>query len=509
MPGRTMAPIADMVTSVAALMHIKSKNNSKKKDDHAAMAANTDLGDTDHNGDSLLVDGFDMGVHLRLTDYSPRIPKRKSSLRRHTSNIKISLRRTKWLLIKNARAAIRSLMDKQSDPDGLITSSNISDLYLPSPLVPPPDGKSPISALSKRELLSLFGYVDFHYLPTLLSVCHKFRETILGDYYLLLRYPDSITDNYEFCDITIKFPRWFESQVCGFYTALHRILLYDECFFVCAYELSRAWLTSWGSLKGPWRHGIHTEIIAGIPEGMVESVILRSLVNEGRRRCRNRGENTGAIVTYLEYLEDVLDSGGFGDCDGLTLGEWGAASQFEEEEQLDYGYTDIMSDGGWSLDANNLYLDSEMRKLKARKEFGDLDAGTEKGRWKGKAPSRGGIRTEVPGSEGNREPGIRLDQLLLHSLKCAIQPSVLEEIAYLCPNSGFRLEALHPAQILALIRMKVPPWNWKKEDQLDQIRETFEDSSKALEQMERYRAQWREMKDAIRKVVDASPAGMH
>ncbi|RVD81426.1 uncharacterized protein DFL_009290 [Arthrobotrys flagrans] len=89
-------------------------------------------------------------------------------------------------------------------------------------------------------------------------------------------------------------------------------------------------------------------------------------------------------------------------------------------------------------------------------------------------------------------PHIHPTIVLEQSLAYAIHNTVLEEINYSFPL--VKLGKLHPVQMLELLRVRVPPWSWSQEYQVERLKRVSVMGPKSREEIGRYGREWEEMR---------------
>ncbi|KAF3932453.1 hypothetical protein ABW19_dt0202611 [Dactylella cylindrospora] len=320
-----------------------------------------------------------------------------------------------------------------------------------------------IDSLPSALILKIFQNLPSENLPTLLGVNVRFRKLVLNNYHLLLSYPTTITSKYEFCPLSLIFPWHFDSQVSQFYNALYRVCIYRDCFLVAAEELTNAYFGFWKSLQSPNLRRYYREHILMVGQEAVRDEILARLIGLVWRRApieEHVLDYTGWLVPdiYSDLYEEAVRRYSIG---------------------VQSGGLEGMSDRDDTSSSSGSYSRATMFEDENDDLFEDISARQS---------------DHMSACETN---------LLIQSLRFAIHPSIREEISYSFPRTS--LEALHPVQMLALMRVKTPPWGWGQEDQVEELKKMYGESAGALEQMEKYREEWERMREEVNSIMKAGP----
>ncbi|EPS36670.1 hypothetical protein H072_9767 [Dactylellina haptotyla CBS 200.50] len=392
---------------------------------------------------------FDIGLHLHLTTptLSKKIPKTSSSIKKQVEIFKS--------IIRNFKVTIK--------PNRPPKSPIFSTLPV---LLPTCNGatkrrfrKPKFETLHSAVLIKIFQWVPYESLPTLLAVNHRTRKIILDNYPSILSYPNVITSRYEWYPLNLRFPRWWVDYECAyFYIALNQAALYEDCFQVAAVILAEEFLDFWESLAArvPRFKAMRDEWIGGVQPEDLRDELLAELVREVWKRGLKE-------ESAIEYTEKLIPPGY--EHIGLKGRDNAKYNIKGKGKDPAYGHQNSRSPSlGEDNDSEDLFMD---------------------------------------GTAAQAKPIPLERNILYQAIRYALHPTVLEDIAYSFPY--FKLERLHPIQIIELILIKVPAWSWKQEDRILYYRICFEDSPKALEEMDRIRYDWDTMRDRIKYAMKAKP----
>ncbi|KAK6499476.1 hypothetical protein TWF506_004106 [Arthrobotrys conoides] len=404
---------------------------------------------------------FDMGHYLHLTkpagDFTKEIT---SQIKSHLKDVKPNLAGLKLFYSRLARSRSHA-QSQYTDSDQPSASSK-------APRLGGMNDISSLNTLPSSILLKIFKDVPITTLPALLRVNKSFRKLVLENYHLILSYPRAITSKYEFCPLTLPFPDWFGAvengsdrnrgytsdtsrKICQFFDAWWRVRMYQDCYKVLAEVLANEYISYWevSATRNPRFRETYEEVRDIGCDGL-KQLILIALVKESLDR--------GVSGDVSEYLESLVDEG-FG------------KESYEEEVE---------------------YEGKGKGKGKAKEVTREGEVSLNQNLFKGFS------------SDNTTDPEhthIQPTEILKKSLTHTIHKTVLEEISYSFPE--VELEELHPVQLLELLVVKIPPWSWSQEDEVERLRRMFVMSPKSRQDIERYRGEWEEMRTVVEGVVRA------
>ncbi|KAF3906767.1 hypothetical protein AA313_de0205402 [Arthrobotrys entomopaga] len=314
----------------------------------------------------------------------------------------------------------------------------------------------PVKKLPRRLLVKIFQQVPLEDLTVLLSVNKLFRSTLLDNYRLILFYPHIITTRYELCPLTFTFPiDWADSLSASFYNALHRVLMYEDCFHITAEVLADGYIKFWKNAaeRNPRLKASLSELLDCMDwEDLKDDILARLVRSVWKRRVLKVEEAINFTLSLAPegYLHVAL-----GGCDNLKS-KW--ANGMPDIAISESSRTSLSDDSNEGL-------------------FQDPDV--------------------------NIEPILMGKNLLRQAIKYSIHHNIREELSYSYPS--LKLERLHPVQILEFMRIRIPTWSWRQEDQVEKLRKQFMDSPAAVDEMEKCREEWEIMRVKIEHVVNATP----
>ncbi|EWC48023.1 hypothetical protein DRE_02602 [Drechslerella stenobrocha 248] len=385
--------------------------------------------------------GFDMGSHLHLTNPisfcgSPQLA---IGIKGRIQTLHTSIHRLKVKLTKNLstrRLPAPALPERKA---ALGQQHETNRLFLAT-------GRAPLNALPDALLVHIFQQMEYSQLPKLLCLNKRCRKVLLNNYHLIMSYPMVITSRYEHCLLALDFPTsWADNQSTYFYTALHRVIMHQDCFLVVADILTDEFFGFWevSAARNPMLKRIYNDMTKGAGWEAVRNEMLARLVNQAWKR----GVKNERAVKYLEWLVPV----GY---------EWiaTAGQRADKDKEIDISVYVSNSSAGGDNNDNLQKRRSEDSTMVSR----DVD-------------------------------------ILRQAVHYALDPIVREDISYSFPT--VRLEALHPTQILELMKIEVAPWSWRHEDQVEEIKKVHMGSFKAAEQLDSYREGWERMREAIDLVL--------
>ncbi|KAK6510260.1 hypothetical protein TWF481_004977 [Arthrobotrys musiformis] len=326
---------------------------------------------------------------------------------------------------------------------------------------------SPINALPPAILIQIFANLPTSTLPSLLRVNKNFGAIVVAFYDFIMNYPYIITSKYEFFPLTLPFPPWFALSsayphldrdfIMDFYNAWWRVTIYEDCYTVLSPVLANEYVSYWSaaSRRNPLLSETYSSI-QSIGYEELENTIMKELVKHSFKR---RTHVRGGVIEHLNKLVgkdlNVLD------------------------ETVD-GESIAMSDrecAGYSFDTESLYR--ELTAIIGGDSYGMLDTS--------ESISATSSDSQTP--------------MLSQALACSIHPTIREELEYTFPE--VEVERLHPVQLLELLRIRVPPWSWRQENQVGELKRLFLMSDGSRTEMEGYRAWWEEMRSVIGGVIAA------
>ncbi|KAF3208332.1 hypothetical protein TWF106_011435 [Orbilia oligospora] len=300
---------------------------------------------------------------------------------------------------------------------------------------------SPLSTLPSAILLKIFTYVPVSSLPRLLALNKPIRKLVLEKHRFILQYPRVITSKYEFCPLTLPFPDWFVAPKSD--PESGRDYYYLPPRPVCQFY------TTWWNVK--MYDGCY----------FVLSDILAF-----------------EYISFWKYWSTVYPS-----MKGI----------YEEIEHIGrHELRQLMMIG--------LYLGAVKRDAPERVErylASLVDA---------EPPRKDEEEEEDMRFKANKQIDpertyIQPIHMLQRALEHAIHKNILEGLCDGFP--GTKLEMLHPVQLLQLLIVKIPHWNFGQEDRVEALKRTFIMSPKSHEEIERLRADWEEMREVVDGVMKA------
>ncbi|KAK6338537.1 hypothetical protein TWF730_002600 [Orbilia blumenaviensis] len=403
----------------------------------------TDIGDDDNSNASRWRGRFDMGQYLRLTS-----PINLSMPQDFTINIKS---RFKYFMQNKLSklAALRSRPTASRNTAGGCAEEGIIRPSIPT--------FSPFTALPPSIMLKVLQQLPPASLPSLLQVNKATRALILENYHLVLSYPHIITSKYEFYPLKLPFPDWWthnsdrSSHLCQFFNAWWRVKMYEDCYIVLAEVLADEYIGYWKTMaeSNPRLREVYEEV-----ESIGWDGFKRLMLLELAKESFDRGVDGNAA----QYLEDLVADG------SLKRHHRKVQITKQGKEKAVEGY--------------NWDQDSVFRGFRG-------DTGTN------------AAKLAISLTTSN----IDISVILKQSLTFAIHKTVLEEVNYSFPT--VKLRKLHPVQLLELLRVRVPPWSWVQENQIEQLKRVFVMSSQSREDIGRYRSEWGDMRDVVEGVLRA------
>ncbi|KAK6517570.1 hypothetical protein TWF281_004220 [Arthrobotrys megalospora] len=387
---------------------------------------------------------FDMGHYLHLTS-----PMKLSIPPDFTSDVKTQLKalKSEFTPCLDKLKALYARFSRSKFSDHTANQTPAADA---TPVITV-GAKPPITKLPTSILLKTMQYLPITTLPSLLCVNKTFRTLILENYHLILNYPRTIASKYEFLPLTLLFPDWWTlqnnqtSRLSQFFNAWWRVRIYEDCYIVLAEVLADEYVGYWRSAAGrnPRLRDAYEEVLEVGWEAL-KGLVLAELVKESFERGVN--EQVGV------YLEGLVPDG----YKGVMRGQ-------DDKGKKKAGVI-------YDWDEDSIF-----------KELGGDAVQT----------------TSQPTERLMAEPTGVLKQALTY----AVHKTVREEINYSFP--AVKVEKLHPVQILELMRVRVPPWSWSQEDQVERVRRLFVMSAESRGQIERYREEWGAMRGVVEGVIRA------